>query len=103
MMTSYASSFFIPTPYRHHGVAISHLMFDDDVVVFSKATPSAAYNLRNFLQQFKRFSGLGVNWMNSSMFFSNCLNEDMAIISCSVQIQVGSLPIRYLGISLLRE
>lgn len=48
MMTAYASSSLIPTPYKRPGVSVSQLMFADDLVVFSIATSYAAYNLQIF-------------------------------------------------------
>ena len=61
LMSKYASSHMIPTPYQKNQVAISHLMFADDLFVFCKATDIAAMNLKHFLDNFESFSGLRVN------------------------------------------
>ena len=71
MMTKYASSQLVPTPFHKNQVAISHLMFVDDLFVFCKATDVTTVNLKHFLDNFKIFSGLGVNWGKSAVFFSN--------------------------------
>ena len=62
MMSKYASSQLIPTPFQKHQVALSHLMFADDLFVFYKATNVATVNFKFFLDNFKVFFGLGVNW-----------------------------------------
>ena len=71
MITACARTSLIPTPYVRGDFSVSHLMFADDLIVFSKANPIAADNLRSFLEHFRRFSGLAVNWSKSSIFFSN--------------------------------
>ena len=80
-MSRYASSHLIPTPFQKHEVSISHLMFADDLMVFCKATDVVAVNLRFFLEQFKQFSGLGVNWVKSAVYFANCPNQIQLSIS----------------------
>ena len=47
-------------------------MFADDLFVFRKAIDVTAVNLKHFLDNFKIFSGLGVNWGKSAVFVSNC-------------------------------
>lgn len=69
MMSKFAPSMLIPTPFVRAGLSISHIMFADDLIVFSKSTPLVAANLCAFLSQFSRFSGLGVNWAKSYIFF----------------------------------
>lgn len=81
LMSHYASSQLIPTPFRKNMVSISHLMFADDLIVFCKATDVAAVNLRFFLDQFKKFSDLGVNWGKSVVYFANCSIQVQNIIS----------------------
>ena len=45
MMNQYASANLIPSPFVKRDVIISHLMFANDLIVFSKATAGAAANL----------------------------------------------------------
>ncbi|MFX5245330.1 hypothetical protein ABTD35_21360, partial [Acinetobacter baumannii] len=71
MMDNYAASHLIPSPFVKPTITISHLMFADDLIVFSKASLLAAANLKHFLEQFKRFTGLGVNWSKSALFLAN--------------------------------
>ncbi|XXG82786.1 hypothetical protein AAC387_Pa10g0677 [Persea americana] len=76
MMHQYASTNMIPSPFVKKDVFISHFMFADDLVVFSKATMGAAATLKHFLQHFRDFTGLGVNWLKSVIFYANCHEED---------------------------
>lgn len=65
-------------------------MFADDLFVFCKATDAAAINLKHFLENFKQFSGLGVNWGKSAVYFANCSTQDQCIISDILNVQKGS-------------
>lgn len=47
MMTAYDSSSLIHSPFKRPWISISHLMFTDYLIVFSAATTSVAYQLRN--------------------------------------------------------
>lgn len=76
MMNSCADFMLIPTPHTRSCMAISHLMFADDLVVPSKCSATTAYNLKMFLDNYQKFSGLALNWRKSSIFFSNCQKED---------------------------
>jgi len=100
MMNHYASTNMIPSPFVKKGVIISHLMFANYLIVFSKATIGAAANLKHFLQHFRDFIGLGVNWLKSAIFYANCHEEDQTAISSILAIQRGTHPIRYLGVPL---
>eukprot|EP00268_Persea_americana_P028555 TRINITY_DN27713_c0_g1_i1.p1 TRINITY_DN27713_c0_g1~~TRINITY_DN27713_c0_g1_i1.p1 ORF type:complete len:131 (+),score=5.30 TRINITY_DN27713_c0_g1_i1:296-688(+) len=45
-LNSFATFLMIPSPYHRSNVTVSHLLFADDVMVFSKAAYEAAQNLR---------------------------------------------------------
>lgn len=72
MMTRCASSKLISTPFTKGTVAISQLIFANDLIVFCRGSLNAAYNFKIFLSEFQRFSVLAVNWSKSAIFFSNC-------------------------------
>lgn len=90
----------IPTPFVKGEVAVSHLLFADDVLIFASdsATAEVAGNLKRFLHDFSIHSGLSTNWGKSSIFFSNCTTDSMAAISSILNIQQRSLPVKYLGL-----
>ena len=85
-------------PFVKGNVAISHLIFADDVIIFSKGTPYAAYNLKRLLEDFHHFLGLGVNWNKSSIIFSYCDEETQTMVKGFHNVNKGSFPFRYLGI-----
>lgn len=75
-------------------------MFTDDLIVFSGASTYAATNLKHFLDHFRRFTALGVNWAKNSIFFANCHEDVQRAISYILNIPKANLPVRYLGIPL---
>ena len=100
MMNQYAASHLIPSPFVKGNITISHLMFADDLIVFCEVSPSAVENLKHFLENFKRFTGLGVNWSKSALFFSNCWPDEEVAISSILNMPTAKLPIKYLGLPL---
>lgn len=60
LMSQYTSSHLIPTPFHKVDVSISHLMFANDFIAFSKATHFAAGNSKHFLENFRIFSDLAI-------------------------------------------
>lgn len=75
----------IPTPFVKGEVAVSHLLFADDVLIFASdsATAEVAGNLKRFLHDFSIHSGLSTNWGKSSIFFSNCTTESRPFLTFS--------------------
>ena len=99
MMSQYASSSLIPSPFGKSGLHISHIMFADDLIIFSKVSTVAAANLKHFLDHFKEFTRLGVNWTKSAIFFADCMTDEQMAISSLLNVP-NALPIRYLGVPL---
>lgn len=77
----------IPTPFVKGELAISHLIFADDVLIFAFALVEAAGNLRRFFHDFSVHSGLATNCSKSSLFFSNCPADIASSISSILNIQ----------------
>lgn len=90
----------IPTPYHIKNVWISYLLFVDDVMLFACASLPVAGNIRNFLEDFKKHSGLSINFNKSSVFFSNFDEDTRSGIAAVLNIQQRELPMRDLGIPL---
>lgn len=52
MISKYASSMLIPTPFVRAGLFVSHIIFVGDLIILSKSTSLVAANLYAFLSQF---------------------------------------------------
>lgn len=53
-----------------NGPLISHLLFADDCILFSKATLRGVQVLKEMLQKYEIYSGQCINFEKSSVFFS---------------------------------
>ena len=51
--------------------SINHLLFADDSLLFSKASPSHCSNILNVLQDYEKYSGQKINLGKSAIFFSH--------------------------------
>lgn len=52
------------------GLAISHLLFTDDCILFAEATDRVAHSLKQILQEYETSSGQCVNFEKLTVFFS---------------------------------
>ena len=78
---------------------ITHLLFADDKLVFSRANKSALTEIKNMLEKFGHYTGLTVNQNKSTIFFSkSCLNQEE--LRSIIGFVEGSFPSKYLGLPL---
>ena len=77
--------------------SISHLMYADDILIFSKANPKSLNAIKTVLEKFSLFSGLEVNASKSSSTFSKVCAENQSLHNI-LGYTVKSLPITYLGL-----
>ncbi|KAL9690876.1 hypothetical protein QQ045_011288 [Rhodiola kirilowii] len=82
------------------GISLSHLMFADDIIIFSKADLGSLMKIKDALSLFHSWSGLEVNGSKSAIYFGGCGGEDQTILSMAVGMQNGQLPFSYLGVML---
>ncbi|PKU61333.1 putative mitochondrial protein [Dendrobium catenatum] len=76
---------------------VSHLMFADDLLVFSTATTANAHTIKSILMDFAAVSGLNVNPNKSSILISK--NTMMAEEICNIlNVQQSFSPMKYLGL-----
>lgn len=61
----------LPFKFPKNGPPVSHLLFADDVLLFTKARSSQARLVSNILKRFGEASGLKVNVSKSISFFSS--------------------------------
>ncbi|KAF9617265.1 hypothetical protein IFM89_035209 [Coptis chinensis] len=99
--------------YRDHGfiksmVAMrghpgpSHLLFADDIIIFSKGDIRSLRCITNLLQRYAMISGQFVNKEKCKLFMGcmpSCRQEAIAV---ELGIKVGCLPEEYLGVPLIK-
>ncbi|WZZ04139.1 hypothetical protein YC2023_090060 [Brassica napus] len=81
-------------------LAISHLMFADDVMVFFDGGSSSLHGIVETLDDFASWSGLVTNFNKTQLFTAGLNLVETAAIS-SYGFTTGSLPVRYLGLPLM--
>ncbi|XP_026384099.1 uncharacterized protein LOC113279639 [Papaver somniferum] len=79
-----------------HGTAVTHLLFADDMVIFTTDSPEHIHNIRAVFICFELVYGLSVNPLNSRAFgIGNPSSQD--IISATMGCSQEQLPLTYLG------
>lgn len=79
---------------------ITHLSFADDVLIFFDGREESLNGILDILQEFKIASGLGISLSKSALFLDGGDVNNSQMVSSRTGIQVGSLPVRYLGVPL---
>ncbi|GAA0168820.1 hypothetical protein LIER_40646 [Lithospermum erythrorhizon] len=77
-----------------------HVILLDDFLVLCSATTRAVSDVKEVLKVFGEVSGLHPNLNKSTCFFACVEDERMKMLSSMLEISVGCLPVRYLGIPL---
>lgn len=81
------------------GPMITHLMFADDMTLFSEASMEQMTVIKECLDKFYSISGQKVNYTQSQIFFSADVREDLAVnISSLAGISKTNNLGRYLGV-----
>lgn len=86
--------------WRTKEVELSHLLFADDILLFSKGDLNSITTLVNTVSDFSKFSRLKVNPSKCQCFFGNV---DSCVIDSALTLtgfQLGVLPVKYLGLPL---
>ena len=76
----------------------THLQFVDDTALMGMATMREASNLRRVLDVYLPASGQQINEEKSSIYFFNTPDLIQQRIARTLRFQIGSLPVKYLGI-----
>lgn len=91
-----------PFQVPRNGPLISHLLFTDDVLFFTKAKSSQARLVSSMLEKFGRVSGLKVNVSKSRAFFSSGLPTSKARKCTQItQIREARSLEKYMGFPLI--
>lgn len=84
-----------------HAPQVSHLLFADDCLLFTKANIHNVNNLLDVIHAFMQSSGQQVNFQKSSVFFSkNVHPRHSRILARRLKVNKMSLEEKYLGIPL---
>jgi hypothetical protein len=82
-------------------LVVSHLLFADDLIIFSKANISEARVIQDCLSTYSRWSGQKINYSKSAIFFSkNCKHSIRGSIKSMLDLPHLSAKAKYLRIPL---
>ncbi|GKD50472.1 RNA-directed DNA polymerase, eukaryota, reverse transcriptase zinc-binding domain protein, partial [Tanacetum coccineum] len=88
----------------HYGcknLDLTHLCFEDDLLLLCHGDPISACIIRRGLDEFSMSSGLYPSLEKSTSFFSNMPSEIKEQIALALLFKEGALPVRYLGLQLI--
>lgn len=80
---------------------LTHLLFADDILIFSHACVQSISIINSCIQSFSLYSGLLPNTHKSQCYFSNLDHATTWDISSLLGFPTGTLPSKFLGVSLL--
>lgn len=82
-------------------INLSHLIFADDLMIFSKTDANSLNSIENVLQKFSMLSRLHVNRGKSSQIFTGVSMQDRDNLVGITGFSVGHLPMKCLGVPLI--
>lgn len=85
---------------RCQEVKLTHLSFADDILVFTDGTSASLFGVLEVFKDFASTSGLHINPSKSTLFSAGEEANQLVVTDHRVGIQSGTLPIRYLGLTL---
>ncbi|KAL9675480.1 hypothetical protein QQ045_003682 [Rhodiola kirilowii] len=81
-------------------IRLTHLLFADDAIIFSKADLESLAKIKAALKLFYVWSGLKVSDEKSAIYFGGCRETEQRLMARAVGFQIGTLPFLYLGVPL---
>ncbi|KAL0380944.1 UNVERIFIED_CONTAM: hypothetical protein Sangu_0158700 [Sesamum angustifolium] len=76
---------------------ITHLLFADDLMLFSRGDLPSIHILMEYLQELRDVSGLAVNTAKSNIFTAGIQNDILDGVFATTGFARGNMPVRYLG------
>ncbi|KAL9687888.1 hypothetical protein QQ045_032296 [Rhodiola kirilowii] len=83
-----------------HRIKLSHIMFADDLILFSSGRNSAAGAIKEVVSKFLECTGLSINFLKSNLFTGGMSEGKVAWVEGIIGTKVSPLPVRYLGLPL---
>ncbi|XP_057247418.1 uncharacterized protein LOC130589840 [Beta vulgaris subsp. vulgaris] len=81
-------------------VHLTHLMFADDLLLFCRADHSSMSKICSAIAKFSTASGLHISPEKSNIYLAGVNNEEADGLIEVCNMQLGTLPFKYLGITL---
>ncbi|CAM8974862.1 unnamed protein product [Rhodiola kirilowii] len=81
-------------------IKLSHIMFADDLILFSSGRNSAAGAIKEVVSNFLECSGLSINFQKSNLFMGGMSEGKVAWVEGIIGTKASPLPVRYLGLPL---
>ncbi|XP_042495078.1 uncharacterized protein LOC122074317 [Macadamia integrifolia] len=79
-----------------------HILFADDIFIFSNANLRYVRNLKDFLMNYQEFFGQCINLEKSKLFLGKVAPDRRQTISETLEIPICSFPTRYLGVKIFK-
>lgn len=79
---------------------ITHLLFADDLLVFSDGSRVSTDGIKDVMSLFKNWSGLDTNQSKSEIFNGGYSDVQVSVLSDLSGFKRGVFPTRYLGLPL---
>ncbi|CAM8925778.1 unnamed protein product [Rhodiola kirilowii] len=83
-----------------HRIKLSHILFADDLILFSSGRKSAVGAIKKVVLQFLSCSGLSINLHKSHLFTGGMNSSKVKWVEELIGTRVSPLPVRYLGLPL---
>ncbi|KAB1216631.1 hypothetical protein CJ030_MR4G007827 [Morella rubra] len=82
-------------------LSLSHLLFADDIMIFSRANTREVNQISIVLEEYARLSGQKINKAKSSLFCSGNTHSEVVVALCnSLQVKKMAMNNKYLGLLL---
>lgn len=85
---------------RYKKIKLTHLMFADDLLLFAADSVESSREVRRTSDYFSQTTGLFISDSKSNVVFSGASDQLTASITNVLNMQRGSLPVKYLGVPL---
>ncbi|CAM8908449.1 unnamed protein product [Rhodiola kirilowii] len=83
-----------------HRIKLSHIMFADDLILFSSGRNSTIGAIKEVVNEFLDCSGLSINFQKSHLFTGGMNDGKVAWVEDAIGTKTSPLPVRYLGLPL---